>query len=759
MRFQCPACKGIVSVNNKYLGHKVQCGHCKEVVSVPQSRVAPGAVIADFIIRKELGRGGMGIVYLSHQISLDRAAALKVLSSTYANDSQFVVSFIREARAAARLNHPHIVQAYSVGEDDGIFYFAMENIDGPTMKSVLKKQQKIPCDQAIVIIQQIAEALSYAWQELKLIHRDIKPDNIMLTENGKAKLSDLGLASIAGEIDDGDSDEIMGTPQYISPEHLTGAPMDTRSDIYSLGATFYHFVTGKFPYEGKNAAEIARQHLTGTLIPPHEVNPDVPKEVSRIIVKMMARDPMDRYQNAEELIDDLRALHKNTPAQSSVPMTSSRTNMTRTGVLRFTMKKNASAAPAKEAAPAVVSTNRGMKTTRRGMEPHAGTATRANRKQKNKKAFPVLPLLIIVLLLAGFGTGIWFFRNKMQSKKQAEAPKTEILPPSPVLDELERICALSQFYVKEKPLEVLANCEKFLSNPEFIPLFPGLADNTEDLTKLSPERYDRRDKEKTKFRALVRYYHNVDEALFAKYREKLIREHEEAMDAAFKQNEMKRKAEEAEAKRKAEEQRKKQEAERAKRMQEEAVRKKREQAKNDMAQWKKQAFQGIVVVCDGTEKDFSKTRTSVRKFLTDYLEKLEKLAADPDAVISKPAAEATEPLKSLIPRLDNAQKIADAYASAADPNSKKSTPVTLGGKQMKLRKGFLWDTKTGKGIKLSKLKPAEHAELYRSVAEHEGAGADLWLFFLIQGNRAEAEKTGGSDPALQMILKSAEEKK
>ena len=308
MRFQCPVCKGIVAVDNTDLGLPVQCGLCNEIVTVPDSRVAPGAVIGDFIIQQELGRGGMGVVYLSHQISLDRSAALKVLSDQLANDSQFVNNFIREARAAAKLNHSYIVQAYAVGEDEGVFYFAMEDIGGKTMKDVLAEQKKLPCDQALLIVQQIAEALNYAWVEQKLIHRDIKPDNIMLTASGRAKLSDLGLASIGEETHSENSDEIMGTPQYISPEHLTGAPTDGRSDIYSLGATLYHFVTGRFPYNGKTVNEIAAQHLHGTLIPPHKVNPEIPLDVSRLIMRMMERNPQNRYQSAAELLDDIRAI-------------------------------------------------------------------------------------------------------------------------------------------------------------------------------------------------------------------------------------------------------------------------------------------------------------------------------------------------------------------------------------------------------------------------------------------------------------------
>lgn len=310
MRFQCPFCRGIVAVENNDLGQNVQCGHCGEIVTVPFSRLATGAVISDFIILEELGRGGMGIVYLAHQISLDRPAAVKILAEHYANNAEFVVNFIKEARAAAKLNHPHIVQAYAVGEDEGIFFFAMEHIDGETMKQVLKREKIITVDQAVTIIQQIAEALDYAWKEARLIHRDIKPDNIMITKNGRAKLADLGLSKVAGEVDDAESDEVMGTPQYISPEHLTGAPMDVRSDIYSLGATFYNLVTGRFPFEGRTPTEIARKHLEEALVPPHMVNPDVPIAVGQVIEKMMAKNIKNRYQDAEQLVEDLRMVRR-----------------------------------------------------------------------------------------------------------------------------------------------------------------------------------------------------------------------------------------------------------------------------------------------------------------------------------------------------------------------------------------------------------------------------------------------------------------
>lgn len=310
MRFQCPHCHGIIVADDADMGSEVQCGACFETVTVPEYRVMPGAVVSDFLILDELGRGGMGVVYRAHQISLDRPAAVKILADSYANNAEFIVGFIKEARAAAQLNHPHIVQAFAVGEDDGVFYFAMEYVDGETMKTVLKREKVIPVPFALNVIQQIAEALDYAWKEAGLVHRDIKPDNIMMTSSGKAKLADLGLARRAEDLSEEDGDEVMGTPQYISPEQLTGAPVDVRSDIYSLGATFYHLITGRFPFEGKTAVEIAQKHLTEPLTLPNFINPQIPEMVALVIYKMMAKNVRERYQSAEELIEDLCMVRK-----------------------------------------------------------------------------------------------------------------------------------------------------------------------------------------------------------------------------------------------------------------------------------------------------------------------------------------------------------------------------------------------------------------------------------------------------------------
>ena len=270
MKIYCEKCKSVFEAERPESGAQTVCPKCGAMVNFPETPTSPGAVIGDFLIEREISKGGMGEVFLARQLSLDRPVALKVLQDRFLNDKEYVESLFREARAAGKINHPNIVQAYAVGEENGIFYFAMEYVRGETFKQILQRQKKLDFMQAAKVVREIASALDAAWREQKLVHQDIKPDNIMLDANGFAKLADLGLARVAGNEnrDEEVGDEVMGTPQYISPEQLTGVPTDVRSDIYSLGATLYQFVTGRFPYVADTAEEIARMHVAGNLTPP-----------------------------------------------------------------------------------------------------------------------------------------------------------------------------------------------------------------------------------------------------------------------------------------------------------------------------------------------------------------------------------------------------------------------------------------------------------------------------------------------------------
>ena len=310
MRFQCSHCHGILAIDDGEPGEAVECGHCSTAVAIPQTRLSSGAIVGDFIIRERLGEGGMGTVFLAHQISLDRAAAVKVLHGRYGADGAYIEDFVREARAAAAINHPNIVQAYAVGEDEGLFYFAMEYVRGSTLKQVLTHGGRIVPDRALDIAIQVAGALDFAWRSQGLVHRDIKPDNIILTGDGSVKLADLGLARKMADTASDGTQELYGTPQYIAPEHLLGSRGDNRSDIYSLGATLFHALSGHFPFEGASPAEIAQKHLSEPLPPIRDICPDVPPALAQVISVTLAKRPRHRYQDAAVLLADLEAVRQ-----------------------------------------------------------------------------------------------------------------------------------------------------------------------------------------------------------------------------------------------------------------------------------------------------------------------------------------------------------------------------------------------------------------------------------------------------------------
>ncbi len=266
--------------------------------------------IADFEIISKLGEGGMGAVYKARQASMDRVVAVKVLPPAAAQDPKYKERFFREARVSAKLNHLNIMSGIDCGEADGFVYFAMEYIEGPTLRQMLKKRGTFAPDEAAQIMRQMADALIYAASR-KLIHRDIKPDNIMLTAEGVAKLCDLGLAkqtspqagTEAQPVSDGAA---VGTPHYISPEQARGhVNLDARCDIYSLGCTFYHLLAGQTPFAGDSSMVIMAKHLAETAPSVCTIDRDIPAAYGQIISKMMGKEPSDRYASGEELAADL----------------------------------------------------------------------------------------------------------------------------------------------------------------------------------------------------------------------------------------------------------------------------------------------------------------------------------------------------------------------------------------------------------------------------------------------------------------------
>ncbi len=269
-----------------------------------------GKTVGNCEVLEVLGSGGMGVVFKAHHLALDKIVALKVLPGALASSGAgHIERFLVEARAAARIEHPNLVQVYDINEDQGYYYIIMQYVDGTDLWRLVADRGPMDADLALTIVQQVALAL-HEVHKAGVIHRDIKPTNVMLSRSGQAKLMDLGLAKMVTGGDSGISDAnmVLGTPDYMAPEQAVkgGAGVEERSDIYSLGATFYHLLTGRPPFEGDTAVAIMVKHATEAVISPGMLNPKVPTQVSRLIEKMLSKSPDDRHESASDLLYDLQ---------------------------------------------------------------------------------------------------------------------------------------------------------------------------------------------------------------------------------------------------------------------------------------------------------------------------------------------------------------------------------------------------------------------------------------------------------------------
>ena len=276
-------------------------------------------IIAGFQLLKRVGSGGMGTVYRAKQLSVDRIVAVKILKPNLARDRKFLERFKEEAKAAAKLNHPNIVQAIDAGEAEGYFYFAMEFVDGETMHRLMLREGLIDEKKGVQIALDTAHALSHAHLH-GIVHRDVKPGNIMISKEGLTKLCDLGLAQLREEEADntGGRGPAVGTPYYISPEQAQGYKnVDCRSDIYSLGATLYRALAGRPAFDAPTRAEILEKHVHAPLPWPKDHNPALSDTICYIIAKMMMKKPEERYQTPDELAEDLERLKRGEPPKTA----------------------------------------------------------------------------------------------------------------------------------------------------------------------------------------------------------------------------------------------------------------------------------------------------------------------------------------------------------------------------------------------------------------------------------------------------------
>ena len=257
-------------------------------------------------IIKTIGEGGMANVYLANDTILDRKVAIKVLRGDLSNDEKFIRRFKREALSVSNLSHPNIVEVYDVGEEDGNYYIVMEYIDGKTLKQLLQKRGALTLTEVIDIMSQLTDGLSHA-HEAYIIHRDIKPQNIMIEDNGLVKITDFGIAMAINSTQLTQTNSVMGSVHYLPPEQANGKGSTVKSDIYSLGILMYELLTGSVPFKGDNAVEIALKHMKEKIPSIRKQNPTIPQSVENIVLKATAKNPKNRYDTVKEMYNDLQS--------------------------------------------------------------------------------------------------------------------------------------------------------------------------------------------------------------------------------------------------------------------------------------------------------------------------------------------------------------------------------------------------------------------------------------------------------------------
>src|SRR5438477_6158457 len=263
-------------------------------------------------IQRELAQGGMAEVYLAHDQLLNRPVAMKALFPEYAREPSFVERFRREAQAAANLNHPNIVAIYDWGQEDGTYFIVMEYVEGRVLRDLIRSEAPLDPNQAAEITAEIASALAFAHRN-GVVHRDVKPGNVLLTQSGTVKVTDFGIARAGTSDGLTQTGSVMGTATYFSPEQAQGLPVDGRSDVYALGVVLYEMVTGVAPFTAESPVSVAYKHVREDPVPPSERNPDVPPDLERIILTALAKSPENRYQTADDMRADILRFRRGRP--------------------------------------------------------------------------------------------------------------------------------------------------------------------------------------------------------------------------------------------------------------------------------------------------------------------------------------------------------------------------------------------------------------------------------------------------------------
>jgi serine/threonine-protein kinase len=369
-------------------------------------------------ILRKLGSGGMANVYLAEDEDLGRRVAIKILNDRYANDDLFIERFRREAKAAAGLSHPNIVSIYDRGEAEGTYYIAMEVIEGRSLKELILTRGALPVAQSVAFAKQLLEALRFAHRH-GIIHRDIKPHNVLVSTDERAKrhetrlkVTDFGIAR-HGASQMTEAGSIMGTAQYLSPEQARGAPVTAASDLYSAGVVLYEMLTGKVPFNGDSAIEIAMKHVTEAPKPPSHLRSEIPPALDQVVLRSLSKDPEDRYQTADDFIEDLERVEAGLPLSretsdaatallATVPVAGSTTEvLPRTPATRVAPPRPPAKQPPRVPPP---------------YPPEYRYGDRPPRRRR------FLPWLLVLLFLAAAGIAGWYVYNQIQEQLEASEP-------------------------------------------------------------------------------------------------------------------------------------------------------------------------------------------------------------------------------------------------------------------------------------------------------------------------------------------------
>ena len=379
--------------------------------------------LGHYDIVAELGRGGMGVVYKGYEPSLNRYVAIKVLADSLAHDESVKERFLREARSMAALNDPHIIQIYFIGDDAGQTYFVMEFVDGESLGSLLKREQKLKPEQAAKIVYQTAQGLATA-HDKGVIHRDIKPGNLMITAKGAVKIADFGIALKTQDFSKKltSTGEFVGTPGYLSPEVCLGKPVDQRSDIFSLGIVLFECLAGRMPFTDESPLGLMLEVVKAEIPDVRQLNAEVDPEIARILSKMIAKDPAERYQSCQELVEDIG---RHPLVAKGGPITL----QTRMSTAAATVIGQKTPVSGQRALPSTTPTPQPMPLMQSGATPSGATPAPVQplpvahqpvlqRQGNERKSSAALPLAIAAILLLGLGGGAYAFRNQIPMLKQ-----------------------------------------------------------------------------------------------------------------------------------------------------------------------------------------------------------------------------------------------------------------------------------------------------------------------------------------------------